>query len=165
MMRTRLIMATVLLAAVSALAQPRPPFRLRFVDYDSLAPLASTHVLFIPRREIAVVEPGDHPNPNLKYAKTLTTGAEGHCQLPWKLAEDLTVEGKVYVDCQIDGYPSFVLRRQKPAEHVVPYYTITLFDRTDGVMYTVPLRTDGHTVLLMQPKEEKHGPPNQANGR
>jgi hypothetical protein len=156
-MKIRYIVAAVLLVGTCAFANDvQKPFLLRFVNYDTLRPIATAQVLLVPRREILKVERGyKGGNPNLKYAKNLTTDARGQCQLPRAMAEELTSKGKVYVDCRIEGYPSFILAGHKPAKHVEPLYAITLFDRTDGLMHRVGLRWDEPTVLLLQPKEKK----------
>ena len=148
-------MAFLITVAVVA-GEEQKPYLLRFVNYDTLQPITETKVLLKPRRIILKAEPNQiSGDPNLKFAKTLITDTNGVCQLSRELADSLSNKGTDYVDCSINGYPPFVLRRHKPAEYYVPYYAITLFDRTDGLMYTVILSWIEPTVLLLQPKTKQ----------
>ena len=85
--------------------QAEDSFRLLFVDVRTLHPVVRKPITFIPRR---IIQKGDgEENPNMQFAKTISTDFRGEMILTKTLFKELCDSG--VCDSKIDGYTSIVL--------------------------------------------------------
>lgn len=147
----------VLLIVVShgcADTKPLNTFQLCFVEQSTRNPIATSNFVLIPRRILLKISRNYRGgDPNLQFAETITTDQNGFVSVTKEQIDNLTLDGKVVIDCMSDHYSRFLIRKNQIPQEKGSTYSITVFSTGNNANYHVTLEEGKEHVISLEKRE------------
>ena len=143
-----LVFPTLLACCVQA----EESYRVRFLNATTLKPIASSVFQLVPLRIVEKRALGDNsPDPNLQFAESLTSDADGNLTLPVSALARLTATGKNAVAGHCDGYARFSFQRDHfpPSPPTFTFHTMRA--KSGRVCASLLLSSTEPNVILLEP--------------
>jgi hypothetical protein len=148
----RFILSLLLAAAVISSVQAEDVYRIRFLDAATLKPIAVKVFQLIPIRIIEKRALNDNrPDPNLQFAESFTSDADGNLSLPETALTRLTAAGKNAVTGHCDGYARFGYSREHfpPSPPTFTFHTMRA--KSGRVCASLLLSSTESNLILLEP--------------